>query len=261
MSESLPDKRQTLRDINASDAFRNTLLPRRDAVTDGGYPLWHGWAIMDAFLAGADYARSHEPQNAAPQMPGSCVSTGAEARVQSPVVVHGEPLLQKTPTATSADAASASSTTPRSDETPSRVVWVIEKGSPAQYFAGFNYGAGKWTPDFARALHAADREQAQSLWDCDRSVFAIFNDDCRIADHIICGGPAFTPSATRQSQIDAEHAAMYRYLRSEGLLDGHVVAHEAKHGLDESDIATHDYLERCDAAMNEMRAADGGKQT
>ena len=48
-----------LADIVASDKFRDTLRARADAHTVGGnYPLWHGWAIMDAFLAGAEYARS-----------------------------------------------------------------------------------------------------------------------------------------------------------------------------------------------------------
>lgn len=81
--------------------------------------------------------------------------------------------------------------------TDSRIVWVIEKGSPAQYFAGFDYGAGKWTPNFDEALKA-DREQMQRLWDCDKPIFTIFNDDCRISDHMICGGPV-TPSHGGQS--------------------------------------------------------------
>lgn len=59
----------------------------------------------------------NEPQNAAPQMPGSCASTGAEARVQSPMTI-GEPLSQKTPTATSADAASATSPLAQRQEKP-----------------------------------------------------------------------------------------------------------------------------------------------
>ena len=70
-----------------------------------------------------------------------------------------------------------------------RVVWVIEKGSPAQYFKGFDYGAGKWTPDFTEALKSSDRDVVQRLWDCDVPIFTIYNDECRIADHMICGGP------------------------------------------------------------------------
>lgn len=45
-----------------------------------------------------------KPTNAAPQVPGSSVSTGAEVRVQSPGMI-GEPLSQKTPNASPADAA------------------------------------------------------------------------------------------------------------------------------------------------------------
>lgn len=41
----------------AGNAFRDTLVPRADSDSHGA-PLWHGWAIMDAFLAGIDHARS-----------------------------------------------------------------------------------------------------------------------------------------------------------------------------------------------------------
>ena len=68
------ERNEVLKDIVAGDAFRNTLLARADARTVGGnYPLWHGWAIMDAFLAGAAFARSKPPtsiralKNADPQ--------------------------------------------------------------------------------------------------------------------------------------------------------------------------------------------------
>lgn len=45
-------------DLKAGDAFRKTLLPRANAY-NGPAPLWHGWAIMDAFLAGAAYGRAN----------------------------------------------------------------------------------------------------------------------------------------------------------------------------------------------------------
>lgn len=45
-----------IEDLQAADAFRNTLIERSDAMR-GGAPLWHGWAIFDAFLAGLDHAR------------------------------------------------------------------------------------------------------------------------------------------------------------------------------------------------------------
>lgn len=50
-------KERPIEDLLAGDAFRKTLLPlangsRMDA------PLWHGWALMDAFLAGLDHARA-----------------------------------------------------------------------------------------------------------------------------------------------------------------------------------------------------------
>lgn len=43
-------------EILAGNAFRDTLVPRADSDSYGA-PLWHGWAIMDAFLAGIDHAR------------------------------------------------------------------------------------------------------------------------------------------------------------------------------------------------------------
>lgn len=45
-------------DIEAGVAFRNSVLAKADDATNGGAPLWHGWVIMDAFIAGADYARA-----------------------------------------------------------------------------------------------------------------------------------------------------------------------------------------------------------
>lgn len=44
-----------IEEIQAGDAFVQSLVPRADVARP--YPLWHGWAIMDAFLAGIDYAR------------------------------------------------------------------------------------------------------------------------------------------------------------------------------------------------------------
>lgn len=45
-----------IEDLQAADAFRNTMVPKADAMNHDA-PLWHGWAIFDAFLAGMDYAR------------------------------------------------------------------------------------------------------------------------------------------------------------------------------------------------------------
>jgi len=50
-----------LDDLQAGDAFRATLIPKADAY-DGQAPLWYGWALMDAFLAGAKYAREQKPE-------------------------------------------------------------------------------------------------------------------------------------------------------------------------------------------------------
>lgn len=45
-----------IEELIAGEAFRNTLVQRADADHHGA-PLWYGWALMDAFLAGIDYAR------------------------------------------------------------------------------------------------------------------------------------------------------------------------------------------------------------
>lgn len=50
-----------IEDLQAGDAFRSALVPKADARRDGA-PLWHGWALMDAFLAGIDYARAQKPK-------------------------------------------------------------------------------------------------------------------------------------------------------------------------------------------------------
>lgn len=46
-----------IEELKASDEFRRSLILRADAM-NGGAPLWHGWAIMDAFIAGIDYAQA-----------------------------------------------------------------------------------------------------------------------------------------------------------------------------------------------------------
>jgi len=43
-------------DIDAGNAFRDTLVPRADRG-DSFSPAWSGWALMEAFLAGAAHAR------------------------------------------------------------------------------------------------------------------------------------------------------------------------------------------------------------
>lgn len=47
-------------ELEAGSAFRQELIERADARDSSGSPLWHGWAIMEAFLAGIDYARSQD---------------------------------------------------------------------------------------------------------------------------------------------------------------------------------------------------------
>lgn len=46
-----------IEDLNAAAAFRDSLIECPDAMGAGNAPLWYGWAITDAFLAGMDHAR------------------------------------------------------------------------------------------------------------------------------------------------------------------------------------------------------------
>lgn len=43
-------------ELIAGNKFRESVLDRCDGELSGA-PVWHGWVIMDAFLAGVDYAR------------------------------------------------------------------------------------------------------------------------------------------------------------------------------------------------------------
>jgi hypothetical protein len=58
-----------------------------------------------------------------------------------------------------------------------------------------------------------------------------------------------------QAERDADDARRYRFLRDRGYLDGHVMAYESAHDLDESEGGSDEYSANCDAAVDEMRAA------
>ena len=50
--------KEPIEDLAAGDNFRDTLVPLADFQSASG-PAWFGWAIMDAFLAGAAYGRAN----------------------------------------------------------------------------------------------------------------------------------------------------------------------------------------------------------
>lgn len=54
-------KKRPIEELQAGDEFRKSLLVRADSAHHGA-PLWYGWALMEAFLAGIDWARKH-PQS------------------------------------------------------------------------------------------------------------------------------------------------------------------------------------------------------
>lgn len=64
-------------DIMAGDRFRNSLLPRAEypllntGLVRRNCPMWFGWAIMDAFLAGCDHARGEAQVDALELLYGS----------------------------------------------------------------------------------------------------------------------------------------------------------------------------------------------
>lgn len=50
-------KERPIEEIQAGDEFRQSLEMRADSWKYGIAPVWHGWALMDAFLAGIDWER------------------------------------------------------------------------------------------------------------------------------------------------------------------------------------------------------------
>lgn len=50
--------KRPIEELVAADDLVQSLTDRADA-RNSIYPLWHGWALREAFLAGIDYARSH----------------------------------------------------------------------------------------------------------------------------------------------------------------------------------------------------------
>lgn len=58
-------KERPLEDLQAADEFRSTMVARADENRHGA-PLWHGWAIFDAFLAGLDHARALQREQTKP---------------------------------------------------------------------------------------------------------------------------------------------------------------------------------------------------
>ena len=49
-----------IEELKAGEELRSSLIEKADEWK-GPAPLWHGWAIMDAFLAGIDWARKQTP--------------------------------------------------------------------------------------------------------------------------------------------------------------------------------------------------------
>lgn len=49
--------KRPIADLEAANSFRDSLVARSDGRSGSGAPLWHGWAIFEAFLAGLDHAR------------------------------------------------------------------------------------------------------------------------------------------------------------------------------------------------------------
>lgn len=51
-------KQKTMPDEKTADAavkFRDSLVPKADQMVHGKFPLWHGWALYEAFIAGAAF--------------------------------------------------------------------------------------------------------------------------------------------------------------------------------------------------------------
>lgn len=48
-------KERQLEELEAADLHVRMQVPRADSF-NGHAPLWHGWALTDAFFAGVDWA-------------------------------------------------------------------------------------------------------------------------------------------------------------------------------------------------------------
>lgn len=44
----------------AAQNLVDTMVSRCDRIDPGNAPMWYGWAIREAFLAGVQYAKSEE---------------------------------------------------------------------------------------------------------------------------------------------------------------------------------------------------------
>ena len=60
-SEDMTENDRRAKDICAANTFRTTLLDRADGHR-GVHPVWHGWAIADAYLAGLDVGRAERTE-------------------------------------------------------------------------------------------------------------------------------------------------------------------------------------------------------
>lgn len=53
MNDELPE-------LMAASKFRDLLIDKADGRTNGFYPWWYGWAIVEAFRAGARWQRERK---------------------------------------------------------------------------------------------------------------------------------------------------------------------------------------------------------
>lgn len=59
--EKPQEKREsTIEELNAGNEFRDSVMKRADGYLGGDF--WHGWVIMDAFLAGVEYQKAKAKQ-------------------------------------------------------------------------------------------------------------------------------------------------------------------------------------------------------
>ena len=49
-------RKRSIKEVQAAVAFVDGVVPRAD-IMNGIAPLWYGWALREAFLAGIDHER------------------------------------------------------------------------------------------------------------------------------------------------------------------------------------------------------------
>lgn len=104
---------------------------------------------------------------------------------------------------------------------PSELYWVIEQGSPAEYYVtGRSEHGIEWTSDHAKATRFAKEESARMTVYWNIAPTHSMTRDVRVCSHINCGGPAPAKDGITDEQ-------RYQFLREKCEKGDLVIARES----------------------------------